>query len=287
MDTNICGLNKVVCIDHALEHEGEKVTISNGVNTWEKEITDGVATFLIPSIPAPAKRPYTIELKDVYTTKIELGFGDSIVVGLDTAYEIATKGALEELGLVVGKNTTDIAENKEAIEDNAGAIDTLETLADGLKLNGSGSVFQFALQGTQYGYRIGGVEGEFHPFKTGAESFCYYLGTGNSWNIASECSKILQNYGVNIDYKTLTKANFLAIPRLGSVNDEWNVTQAAAGTLYSTASYSALPVVNYNQSTGALTVSNPTLTTLSTYRGVTHSNVGSISKDVYMIKRFN
>lgn len=287
MDTNICGLNKVVCIDHALEHEGEKVTISNGVNTYEKEIIDGVATFLIPSIPAPAKRPYTVELKDVYTTEIELGFGDSIVVGLDTSYEVATKGALEELGLVVGKNTTDIAKNKQAISDNTGAIDELALLANGLKLNGTGSVFQFALSNGQYGYRVGGPEGTFRPFKTGAESFCYLLGTGNSFDVKAKCSSILANDGIAIDYTKLTNNNFIVVTSGASTSGiNYTEMQAYAGCgVWAGGSFSAASH-SYNPSNGILTAYNASVSAHVTVgHGSQHNGSGASSPTVYLVNK--
>ncbi len=287
MDTNICGLNKVVCIDHALEHEGEKVTISNGVNTWEKEITDGVATFLIPSIPAPAKRTYRVDLKDVYSTDIELGFGDSIIVGLDKSYEVATKGGLMALAEIVEKNAEDIKENKENIEENAGAIETLGTLANGLKLNGTGSVFQFALSNGQYGYRVGGPEGTFRPFKTGAESFCYLLGTGNSFDVKAKCSSILANDGIAIDYTKLTNNNFI-VATSGASTSGINYTemQAYAGCgVWAGGSFSAASH-SYNPSNGILTAYNASVSAHVTVgHGSQHNGSGASSPTVYLVNK--
>lgn len=102
MDTNICGLNKVVCRASSSSYAGRTVTITNGVNTWSGTIANitgiGYAcVFMVPSLPAPAKRTYTVTLYNSagtspeYQRDIELGFGDSIVIGLYTNAEIADK----------------------------------------------------------------------------------------------------------------------------------------------------------------------------------------------------
>ena len=102
MDTNICGLNKVVCRASSSSYAGRTVTITNGVNTWSGTIAEitgiGYAcVFMVPSLPAPAKRTYTVTLYNSagtspeYQRDIELGFGDSIVIGLYTNAEIADK----------------------------------------------------------------------------------------------------------------------------------------------------------------------------------------------------
>ena len=102
MDTNICGLNKVVCRASSSSYAGRTVTITNGVNTWSGTIAEitGVGyacVFMVPSLPAPAKRTYTVTLYNSegtspeYQRDIELGFGDSIVIGLYTNAEIADK----------------------------------------------------------------------------------------------------------------------------------------------------------------------------------------------------
>lgn len=102
MDTNICGLNKVVCRAPSSSYAGRTVTITNGVNTWSGTIANitGVGyacVFMVPSLPAPAKKTYTVTLYNSagtspeYQRDIELGFGDSIVIGLYTNAEIADK----------------------------------------------------------------------------------------------------------------------------------------------------------------------------------------------------
>ena len=103
MDTNVAGLNKVFCFFTDATHDGHSVTISDGVNTWEKELDENhTCTFMIPSMPAPAKRTYTVRLYNgdttaatlAYSRQIELGFGDSLRIGLYTDDEPVTKGSI-------------------------------------------------------------------------------------------------------------------------------------------------------------------------------------------------
>lgn len=95
MDTTICGLNKVVCRT-ALLNNGQNVTITNSTNTWTSEVVGGIASFLIPSIPALAKSTYTVTL-GAYSRDIELGFGDSIDITLDEDHEPAYSGDVSDL----------------------------------------------------------------------------------------------------------------------------------------------------------------------------------------------
>lgn len=93
MDSIISGLNKVVCRS---ESNGSTVSITNGTNTWTSEIVAGVASFMIPSVPAPAKTTYTITL-GTYTRQIELGFGDSLDLTLDADHEPVDSGDINDL----------------------------------------------------------------------------------------------------------------------------------------------------------------------------------------------
>lgn len=95
MDSVIDGMNKVVCRTDAANN-GKSVTISNGDNTWTSQVVDGVASFMIPSIPAPAKKSYTVTL-ETYSRVIELGFGDSVDITLDEAHEPAYRGDIEDI----------------------------------------------------------------------------------------------------------------------------------------------------------------------------------------------
>lgn len=104
MNPIITGLNKVHCVSEAA-NEGKTVTISNTYHTWEKVLnSSGVVDFIIPSMPAPEKKPYTITFYDgdttdevLYTRTIELGYGDSVVVGLSEADEPADQGDINSV----------------------------------------------------------------------------------------------------------------------------------------------------------------------------------------------
>lgn len=98
MDVEIAGLNKVLCRT-TTANNGKVVSVTNGTNTWTATVVSRKASFMIPSMPAPAKTPYTITLHDgnstsaaaLYTRSLELGFGDSIDITLAESYEPATK----------------------------------------------------------------------------------------------------------------------------------------------------------------------------------------------------
>ena len=98
MDNIVAGLNKIHCVCQAADN-GKTVTVSNTYSTWTKELANNAADFIIPSMPAPEKKPYTIVLHNgdasaaaKYTRTIELGYGDSVEVGLYQNAEPATKG---------------------------------------------------------------------------------------------------------------------------------------------------------------------------------------------------
>lgn len=95
MDSVIDGLNKVICRT-AVTNDGQTVTITNGTNTYTSDVLGGIASFMIPSIPAPAKTPYTVTL-GTYSRVINLGFGDSIDITLDEAHEPAIQGDIDNL----------------------------------------------------------------------------------------------------------------------------------------------------------------------------------------------
>lgn len=95
MDIEIAGLNKIVCRTD-LANEGETVTITNGINTWTSEVTMGIASFMIPSMPAPAKSSYTVSL-GAYSRVLEIGFGDSIDITLDEDHEPVYSGDISDL----------------------------------------------------------------------------------------------------------------------------------------------------------------------------------------------
>ena len=101
MDTNVAGLNKVYCFVNTSNYNGKTVSITDGINTWTQVVADLGCVFMIPSIPAPAKRRYTVTLHNgdssasaLYTRTIDLGFGDSVRIGLYTNDEPVTKGTI-------------------------------------------------------------------------------------------------------------------------------------------------------------------------------------------------
>ena len=106
MDTNVAGLNKVVCIASGSSFNGKAVSITDGVNTWSGTIANIAGTgyacvFMIPSMPAPAKNRYTVRLHNgdtsaaaTYTRVIDLGFGDSVRIGLYTDDELVKNGSV-------------------------------------------------------------------------------------------------------------------------------------------------------------------------------------------------
>lgn len=102
MDDIICGLCRVVCITEETNYKSYFVTISNGVNSWTQQMSNGVCVFdKIPSLPAPAKKPFTATLKAtatgsaVFTENFELGFGDSTVLLLGNSKGISEKDAIK------------------------------------------------------------------------------------------------------------------------------------------------------------------------------------------------
>ena len=109
MDSVIDGLNKVVCRTNVL-NDGQTVTITNGTNTYTETVSGGTASFMIPSIPAPAKASYTVTL-GTYSRVIELGFGDSIDITLDAAHELAYQGDIDHLQdqIDAGLTTAEVA----------------------------------------------------------------------------------------------------------------------------------------------------------------------------------
>lgn len=97
MDTNVAGLNKVVCFAPDSTYNGKTVEITDNTNTWTQVIDNLSCVFMIPSMPAPAKKTYTVilymadNITPLYTRTFELGFGDSIRIGLNERFEIVTK----------------------------------------------------------------------------------------------------------------------------------------------------------------------------------------------------
>ena len=139
MDTNVAGLNKVYCFTTNAGYNGKVVTITDGVNTWEKTIDSLSCVFMIPSMPAPAKKSYTVELHDgdatanaLYSRVIDLGFGDSVRIGLYTTDENADKGYVQSW---VSSHAYSLPT---ASSGTKGGITVSDTTSNGLYMSGTG-----------------------------------------------------------------------------------------------------------------------------------------------------
>jgi len=147
MDINVAGLNKVTCKSDS-SHNGRTVTISDGTNTWSGTIANitgiGYACiFMIPSMPAPAKKKYTVILKNSagtgteYSRNIELGFGDSIIVGLSENDEVVTKGTVPT-----------------ATSSRTGGVKITESTSNGIYLNNGSIELKTATSSQKGGVKV-------------------------------------------------------------------------------------------------------------------------------------
>lgn len=158
MNINVAGLNKVYCFTNSSSHNGHAVTISDGTNTWTDVISSLSCVFQIPSIPAPAKKRYTVSLYNaatatgsaVYTRTIDLGFGDSIRIGLYEDDENVTKGSIPKAtssrigGFKTYENTSngiymdgDYLKLKDATSSQKGGVKVPTSTSYGVYMNGS------------------------------------------------------------------------------------------------------------------------------------------------------
>ena len=98
METVVAGLNRIHCHCNAAD-DGKTVTVSNTYQTWTKTLSSNACEFIVPSLPAPERKPYTISLMNgntvEYTRTIELGFGDAVNIGL---YEDDEPATMEDIG---------------------------------------------------------------------------------------------------------------------------------------------------------------------------------------------
>lgn len=269
----ISGLNKVIC--HALSEEdnGKVVTISNGTNVWSATVENQLATFLIPSIPVPARKVYTISMGSDFVKDVQMGYGEVMDVFLDDGYEV-----------VLHKDFDEFKESAET---------SIEKIKGQLKDSEIEFRFGVDAQG-RYGYKKAGAD-SVTPFRTGQETFCYYLGTGRSFDIQAACANIKNVYGIDLDYKTLTAANFAVSNTAygGTFTEYWEPTNTYGVTQDVYINYAA-PVVTYNAVTGTATVTGAGLVGLSTHRSVGGSgaggrNWGNVDFPVaaYLIKKMN
>lgn len=158
MNINVAGLNKVYCFTNSSSHNGHAVTISDGTNTWTDVISSLSCVFQIPSIPAPAKKRYTVKLYNaatatgsaVYTRTIDLGFGDSIRIGLYEDDENVTKGSIPKAtssrigGFKTNEGTSngiymdgDYLKLKDATSSQKGGVKVPSSTSYGVYMNGS------------------------------------------------------------------------------------------------------------------------------------------------------
>ena len=133
MDVEIAGLNKLVCRT-AAANNGKVVSVTNGTNTWTATVASTLASFMIPSMPAPAKTTYTVTLHNgdataaaLYTRYIELGFGDSVDITLDTAHEPATKGDISTASASLQSQITTLSNSLTALTSRVATVESRST----------------------------------------------------------------------------------------------------------------------------------------------------------------
>ena len=152
MDTTVAGLNKVLCFTNNSDNNGKTVEITDGINTWSDVLSDLSCVFMIPSMPAPAKRAYTVTLYNgdetqdpLYTRTIELGFGDSVKIGLYSGDEIVTKEYYN----------TNMYTLPTAGNGTKGGVMIYDTSSNGLYMSGNYLYLRPASSSQQGGVKIG------------------------------------------------------------------------------------------------------------------------------------
>lgn len=225
MDTTICGINKVICLAVEDEDKTKEVTISNGTNTWKKRLADGRAEFLIPSVPTPARKEYTVTLgSNEFSRKIKVGYGEMVTVFLAPGYETLQGVDMLDLDEIMSD------ENIEFKGASAQAVKSLGTMytnslltVDPTKPNSGTVPFRFGIDAAgRYGYIKDGADTVI-PFKNGSESYSYLIESFEAHadktassssevktiDVKEACGEFYRLYGVAIDYKTLTKDDFI------------------------------------------------------------------------------
>ena len=176
MDTNVAGLNKVVCFVNDATYNGRTVLITDSVNSWTKTVSELSCVFLIPSMPAPAKRSYTVSLMNSegtaaqYSRQIELGFGDSVKIGLYENDEPVTKGTIPL-----------------ATSTRTGGVRINDTTSNGIYLSGNNITLRDATSSqkggmkvassTSYGVRMNGDTLQTYDASS-TQSGCIKIGAG-------------------------------------------------------------------------------------------------------------
>ena len=193
MDTNVAGLNKVYCFANSSSLNGRTVEITDGINTWTKIISSLSCVFMIPSMPAPAKRSYRVNLYNSagtaveYYRDIELGFGDSVRIGLYEGDELVKKGAIPV-----------------ATSSLVGGVKIYDNIANGIYLDGSNRICLrtatdtqkggIKLQsGTSYGVRLNGDYLQTYD-ASATQSGCVKVGAGLQMGSGADAGKLSVKY---------------------------------------------------------------------------------------------
>ena len=177
MDTNVAGLNKVYCFTNSSSYNGKTVSITDGINTWLEVLDELSCVFQIPSIPAPAKRRYTVTLHNgdetqsaLYQRVVDLGFGDSIRIGLYQNDEIvkvgsvpkATNSRIGGIKAVDSSNTQygvymngDYLQLRTADSSYIGGVKVSDTTANGLYMSNGGIYLRTASTTQKGGAKVG------------------------------------------------------------------------------------------------------------------------------------
>lgn len=251
MDSTICGLNKVICRALNDSDNGKSVSITNGINTWTATVADKVAAFLIPSIPVPARKTYTVSFGE-FSRDIQMGYGDIIDVVLADGYEAIVGADLLTLNQMNAEGANLKYKGVEATGVKA-IYDTLET-----RTKAGNIEFKFGvLPDGRYGYKKAGAD-TVTPFRTGQETLCYYMGQGRSFSAVSACKEIHDTYGIDLDYTKLTNSNFVLSPVYGTNKaGSYEYPHAVEAWWEVTSTFTAASP-NYNSGTGVLNVSGGT-----------------------------
>jgi len=95
MDQIVAGLIKIRCYANVTSDYGKRVEVYDGYHTWSKELVAGGVEFIIPTMPSPERKTFYIRLVNggtvQYSRAMDLAYGDSVTITLNTAYDPATK----------------------------------------------------------------------------------------------------------------------------------------------------------------------------------------------------
>lgn len=218
------GQCKIVAVVDNTADDGKTVLITTDDNkTYSGTIANKKCEFLLPP-----RTLYTVQKVSSgsaeFTTKVEAGYGDCILVHLDTGYVEVKQGDIVGLDYIKAA-TNDNLKNKVPEAKAVKELNSSLTASDNLK-------FRFATDGEgNYGYLR--ADDSFVPFKSGGEiiKIASGLSGANSNNV--NCTNIS-------GYQNLTNANFFA--------------KATGSTGFHTESSFGGASMSYNSSTGQLAV---------------------------------